>query len=117
MQVTGKLVFIGQTQQVSEKFKLRQFVVETTDTYPQKFQIQLNQDKCGLIDNAKLGETITADCNVRSREWISPQGEVKYFLTLEAWRIALSAPAQGISAPPSNLSTPPTSEEADDLPF
>ena len=32
-------------------------------------------------------DQIEVSFNIRGREWTSPQGEVKYFNTLEAWRI------------------------------
>eukprot|EP01041_Mallomonas_annulata_P030605 gene30605-52780_t len=48
---------------------------------------QLTQDKCSLADGVNTNDQIEVSFNLRGREWTSPQGEVKYFNTLEAWRI------------------------------
>lgn len=89
-QLTGKLIVKNDTQVVSEKFSKREFVIETQDTYPQSIMFQLTQDKCALLDNAKVGDTLTVSYNLRGRGWTNPQGETKYFNTIEAWRIELS---------------------------
>ena len=87
MNVKGKLYVKGETQKVSEKFSKREFVIETADKYPQKVLIQLTQDKCGLLDLWSVGEQMDVDINLRGREWIAPDGKVKYFNTVEAWRL------------------------------
>ncbi len=88
MDITGQIRQIGQTQQVSEKFKKRDFVLtDDSSQYPQHLSFQLTQDKCELIDGYKVGDTIKVHLNLRGREWTSPQGDVKYFNTLEAGRI------------------------------
>lgn len=89
-QLTGKLIVKNETQQISDKFSKREFVIETQDTYPQSILFQLTQDKCALLDNAKVGDTLTVSFNLRGRGWTNPQGETKYFNTIEAWRIELS---------------------------
>ena len=89
MKVSGILKVKMETQQVSDKFKKREFVltIDTTTPYPQNVLFQLTQDKCSLVDNFKVSEEITVYYNLRGREWNSPQGETKYFNTIEAWRI------------------------------
>ena len=86
--VSGALVAIMDTMQVSDKFKKRDFVIEIPDEkYPQKVSFQLAQDNVHLMDNYGVGETVSVSFNLRGREWSSPQGEVKYFNTLEAFRV------------------------------
>lgn len=87
MNVKGRLHLKGETQQISQKFAKRDFVIETEDKYPQLVSLQLTQDKCPLLDDYEVGDSIDADINIRGREWTSPKGEVKYFNTLEAWRL------------------------------
>lgn len=84
---TGKVKVVNATIQVSEKFAKREFVVEIAGDYPQLISFQLTQDKCSLADSLNLDDEITVSYNLRGREWTSPQGEVKYFNTLEAWKI------------------------------
>ena len=123
MEITGTIKVIEATKQVSDKFKSRQFVVTTNDTYPQHISLQCKQDKCAMLDNYKVGQEVTASCNILGREWQSPQGETKYFNTLNCWRIekAESATPQGSPSgmtPPAMPSVPATDGmDEDDLPF
>jgi hypothetical protein len=87
MQVAGKIVAIMPTQVVSEKFSKREFVVETPSQYPQQILFQLTQDKCSLLDGLQVGQEVDVHLNIRGRSWQNPQGETKYFNTLEAWKI------------------------------
>lgn len=88
MEITGALKSIGEAQQVSEKFKKREFVItDNSSQYPQHISFQLTQDKCNLIDQYNVGDELKVHFNLRGREWTSPKGEVKYFNTLESWRI------------------------------
>lgn len=89
--ITGRLHLVKPTQTVSEKFSKREFVIETAEQYPQQVQIELQQDKCGLLDGYHVGDTVTVDFNIRGRAWQSPSGEVKYFNTLQAWKISREA--------------------------
>ena len=107
MNVKGRLHLKGETQQITEKFSKREFVIQTEDKYPQLILLQLTQDKCGLLDEYEVGDAIDVDINIRGREWTSPKGEVKYFNTLEAWRFN-RAEDDEVSY---------ESKKADDIPF
>jgi len=86
--LSGTLKVKNDTVQVSEKFSKREFVLtDASSMYPQDIMFQLTQDKCSLIDAANVNDQIEVSFNLRGREWTSPAGEVKYFNTLEAWRI------------------------------
>lgn len=94
--ISGTLKMKGDTVQVSDKFSKRDLVLtDDAGMYPQDILLQLAQDKCSLLDDHSLGDKIEVSFNVRGREWVSPQGETKYFNSLEAWRIEkISAPSQ-----------------------
>jgi hypothetical protein len=109
MNVKGTIKVINQTQVISEKFSKREFVIETEDQYPQLVMFQATQDKCDYLDVYQLGQQVDVSFNLRGREWTSPAGEVKYFNTLEAWKIERI----GTQLPPQQ----PLHEEANDLPF
>lgn len=128
--LSGTLKVKNDTVQVSEKFSKREFVLtDASSMYPQDIMFQLTQDKCSLIDAANINDTIEVSFNLRGREWTSPQGEVKYFNTLEAWRIEkVGAGNMGGGIPqggPSAMSLDPIASPAastaasddDDLPF
>jgi hypothetical protein len=95
MQVKGKVIVVNPTTTISEKFSLRKFVVETQDQYPQPIEMQVTQDKCSLLDTISVGMVVEVSINLRGKSWTNPQGETKYFNTVEAWKIdVLGATAQ-----------------------
>ena len=127
MEVTGQLKVKFDTQKVSDKFQKREFVLATdlSTPYPQHVSFQLTQDKCSTLDQFNQGEEIKVQFNLRGREWNGPQG-IKYFNTLEAWRIEKvgtstgSAPVQNNSGSFENTSAPvfnSSVSDNDDLPF
>lgn len=88
MEISGSLKTKFETQKVSDRFQKREFVLttEANTPYPQHLSFQVTQDKCSILDTYNDGEDIKVHFNLRGREWNGPQG-IKYFNTLEAWRI------------------------------
>lgn len=87
-EVKGILHVKGQTQQRYEKFSTRPFTIKVMDEkYEQFITFELVNDRTDLIDTFGVGEEITVSFNLKGRQWTSPQGEVKYFNTLEAWKV------------------------------
>jgi len=87
MVVAGKVRSVGPTQQVSASFKKRELVVITEEQYPQPILIEFAQDKCDLLNNLQVGQQVNVSINLRGREWINPQGETKYFNSIQGWKI------------------------------
>jgi len=125
MEVSGKVKVINAEQQVSASFKKRELVVTTDEQYPQHIMIEFTQDKCDLLNNYNVGEAVKVSINLRGREWVNPQGETKYFNSIQGWRIEklqAEAPAaqQMPPMPVAEAFAPATDfkeEEHDDLPF
>jgi translation initiation factor IF-3 len=115
MVIEGKLHTKFDTQQVSDSFKKRDFVVDFQENplYPQFITFQLVQDRVSLIDAFSVGDKIEVTFNLRGREWTGSDMVKKYFNTLEAWRVqkAEAAPA------PANTETSLPPDNSDDLPF
>ena len=88
MEVIGKIKVINPTQQVSATFKKREIVVSTDEQYVQHILIEFNQDKCDLLDKFKVGQSVKVGINLRGREWVNPQGETKYFNSIQGWSIS-----------------------------
>lgn len=99
----------------SNGFQKRDIVVTTDEQYPQMILIELHQDKCDLINSYNVGDNIKVYTNIRGREWINPQGEVKYFNSLVGWRIEKVEDAPNVPLPP--VEPVNTDNEPDDLPF
>ncbi len=113
---------IGTEQQVSASFKKRDLVITTDEQYPQHILVEFTQDKCDLLNGLSVGQEIDVHINIRGREWVSPQGETKYFNSIQGWRVEKGAVASEPvhEAHPIPLATTQQTfgqSEPDDLPF
>jgi len=120
MEVTGTLKVKFDTQKVSDRFTKREFVIttEANTPYPQHVSFQITQDKCSMLDQYNDGDEIKVQFNLRGREWNGPQG-IKYFNTLEAWRIeTINSNAGSASSGMNDTAQTITAASAEeDLPF
>ncbi len=121
-EIEGKLHKKFDTSQVTDTFKKREFVLELGGPYTQYVSFQLIQDKCGMLDEHEAGKDIKVFFDLRGREWTSPKGEVKYFNTLNCWKLEAVAPVQTDASGsdfPAAGDEPPAFDNADndDLPF
>ncbi len=130
IEATGKLHTIFETKQVSERFSKREFVVEIADNpkYPQTVLFQLTGDRCSQLDGMNVGDQVRIEFSLRGREWRSPSGEVKYFNSLDVWKIEPARASRGnrrdASGDPRDMDMPPRIDESqfgrgdtDDIPF
>ena len=129
MEIKGKIKNISETVQISERFRKREFVVEyaSNPDYPQTLQFEMVQDRCELLDSFEVGQEVEIFFDLRGREWTNPQGQVKYFNTLQAWKLVLeqisattspTTPAQTLSGPvPDEKPGWLENESSDGLPF
>ena len=125
MEVQGRIKMVGETQTFgSNGFRKREVVVTTEEQYPQHIMVEFVQDKTDLLNSYTAGQQVKISINLRGREWVNPQGETKYFNSIQGWRIeALQSEAAPTDMPP----VPPTdafepagdlnTEDHDDLPF
>ncbi|GGG39145.1 DUF3127 domain-containing protein [Bizionia arctica] len=125
MEVQGKIKFIGETQTFGNNgFRKREVVVTTEEQYPQHIMVEFVQDKTDLLNSFQAGQNVKISINLRGREWANPQGEIKYFNTIQGWRIEVAQQdASGGNMPP----MPPADafepakdlneDDHDDLPF
>ena len=88
MKITGTLKVKKDTQVVSEAFSKREFVLTVVDgAFSNDILIQLTKDKVTLINDINIGDMLEVDVNLKGKEWNSPSGEVKYFNSIEGWKI------------------------------
>ena len=120
----GTINKINPIEQVTEKFKKREFVLEISNdgAYVQKVLFTATRDNVEFLDTFKTGDSVDVEFDVKGREWTSPTGDIKYFNTLELINITLftnNQTQQTVSD--SSLRTVVVSEnskeEDDDLPF
>lgn len=121
-EITGKLIEKYSTQQVTDRFRKREFVIEKRENSSfgevvETIKFQLTQDKCDSIENLKNGDELKINFTIRGRKW-EKDGLVNYFNNLEAWKVEKITSGQQTPPPP----PPPTlddmpPEPTDDLPF
>jgi hypothetical protein len=122
MQINGKILEISEVQAISATFRKREFVLEYIESqYPEFIKFEAIQDKCELLEKLSIGDQVNVDFNLKGRKWTNPQGEVKYFNSLQAWKISgmqdgpqQDAPMEGFSEVP-----PPGFDQnlQEDVPF
>lgn len=124
MEVQGKIKLIDQTKTYGNNgFRKREMVVTTEEQYPQHIMIEFVQDKTDLLNNFNVGQQVKVSINLRGREWVNPQGETKYFNSIQGWRIeSMDEAVSGDMPPmpPADAFEPASDfkeEDHDDLPF
>jgi len=126
MEVQGRIKVIGETQTFGNNgFRKREVVVTTEEQYPQHLMIEFIQDKTDLLNTYQVGQQVKVSINLRGREWVNPQGETKYFNSIQGWRIEAlqsEAPSGGDMppVPPAEAFEPVSDlneDDHDDLPF
>lgn len=119
----GTIHAIMDTQQVTDTFKKREFVLEIADgNYPQHVKFQVTQDRTALLDNFKSGQPVKVMFNLKGRPYQRKDGTTDYWLNLECWRME---PANAANTPtaetdysqiqPSTVSG--KNDDFDDVPF
>jgi Domain of unknown function (DUF3127) len=124
MEVSGKVKKIEAAKTFgSSGFRKRELIIVTEEQYPQFLLIEFVQDKCDLLDSLKEGDLVKIGINLRGREWVNPEGETKYFNSIQGWKIEKGQNQAAITNPPvesvGKFATTDSysDEDPDDLPF
>jgi len=125
-EVEGRLYKKFDTNQVTEKFKKREFILEIEDgAYTQVIKFQLTQSNCEKLDPFEVDDQVKVTFSLRGREY-TKEGNTTYFTNLDAWRIekvgdqatAAAPTSSGMDSFPTMTDEPSTeSNMDDDLPF
>jgi hypothetical protein len=123
-EITGKIIDISPVNQVSDKFKKREFVIEKKETggsavFIDYIKFQLVQDKCDLINESFLNEDVKISFNLKGNKW-ERDGKINYFTNLDAWKVErASSPGREPNAPQCATleDIPPEVDDLGDLPF
>lgn len=122
MDITGKIIHIGETQQISDKFRKRVLVVEyaTNPQFPELISFEMVQDNVATLDNFAVGQEAQIFFDLKGRKWVDRQGVTKYFNSLQAWRLTAVGEDPGPS-PYQEGAAPAggglSQEEVDKIPF
>jgi hypothetical protein len=123
-EITGKIIDISPVNQVSDKFKKREFVIEKKETggaavFVNYIKFQLIQDKCDLINESYLNEEVKIWFNLKGNKW-ERDGKINYFTNLDAWKIEKTSSVnidQNTGTTTTLEDQPPENDELSDLPF
>lgn len=123
-EITGKVIDISPVNQVSDKFKKREFVIEKKEAggaavFIDYIKFQLIQDKCELINESYLNEEVKIWFNLKGNKW-ERDGKINYFTNLDAWKIEKTSSTVREQNVPSHTTLediPPENDELSDLPF
>lgn len=123
-EISGKIIDILPVNQVSDKFRKREFVIEKKESggaavFTDYIKFQLVQDKCDLINESFLNEDVKIWFNLKGNKW-ERDGKINYFTNLDAWKIEKTSgmPGSQDSAPrPALEDTTTEIDELSDLPF
>lgn len=125
-ETTGRIIDISPVNQVSDKFRKREFVIEKKETggaavFVDYIKFQLVQDKCELINESFLNENVKIWFNLRGNKW-ERDGKVNYFTNLDVWKLEKISPDdqdqdQDLSSDVTLEDNPPENDELNDLPF
>jgi hypothetical protein len=113
-ELTGELISRMDTKQISEKFRVREFVLKIVDgDYTEEIKFQGVNDVCDYLDQYEQGMTVTASFSIKGRRYQKPGKDVTWFNNLNCWKIAGNTKSS--SAP--HQETPLLPVDSDDLPF
>lgn len=119
LSIKGTIKKIYPTQQISDTFKKREFILLTDDKYPQTIKFELTQEKTELLDDIKKQITATVYFNVRGRDWTNKENKTVYFVSLNAWKIETETTPEikPIPEPVKTQTQTHTQPQTDELPF
>lgn len=111
----GSLKAIFETQQKTENFRLREFVLEIQDgQYPQEIKFQLTQDRCSLLDQFSEGDQVKVAFGLRGRSYTNKEGKTLYFTNLNA--ISIEGVGSTVQDPDANQANKAGSDPNQDIP-
>lgn len=113
MEILGKIKKILEIKTFSSGLKKRELVILTEEKYPQHILVEFLQDKIYLLDGLKINEFLKIYINIKGREWINPEGIIKYYNSIQGWKIEKIKSNEFSSYKNYKFS----SSKSDDLPF
>ena len=110
-QVTGRLVYIGQPQEIPSKsggnpFVKREFILDATthdpytgerSQYENILPLEVSGDKCAELDQYRIGDVITVSFALQGREWTNQDGQVKRMVSIRCYKLEARRPVQQVA--------------------
>lgn len=83
MNQPGTISSIGSIEQVSDKFKKRELILEIPGQYPQLICFEAVQDRVALFDGLRPGQSINVHFNLNGRK----ANNGKVYNQLQVWKV------------------------------
>ena len=83
LELKGKVKAIFDKQTFESGFEKREIVITTEEQYPQDIKVEFLKDKCSILDNYKVGDSVTVGINLRGNEY-----KGNYYVSIVGWRIS-----------------------------
>lgn len=114
-EIKGKVCHIGQVLQVSSTFKKADLAIEISEEsgdkiYTNFIKFQVVQDKCSLLNQINIGDTIEILFNIKGNR-VEKNGATNYFSNLDIWKINVVSKSGNVSQKVTDL------EDIDEMPF
>ncbi|AWU45060.1 DUF3127 domain-containing protein [Blattabacterium punctulatus] len=117
MEIIGIVKKLFDIQKFDSGFQKREMVITTEEPYPQNILLEFIQDKVELLNSIRPKDKIKVFINIRGREWTNQEGIIKYFNSIQGWKIEEIQQSLGSSKKTSTISPSLSSDDFDDLPF
>lgn len=113
-QITGRIIEIGQTVQISSKnggssFTKREFILDATtydpytgerSEYENIIPLEFSGDKCAELDRYKNDDVVTVSFALQGRSWTNLDGEFKRIASIRCFKIEARG---GVSQSPQSV--------------
>jgi hypothetical protein len=88
MELQGTIYSIGPVQEVSEKFRKQEIILETLNgEYTQHIKLQFAQKKIDLLQSFAPGSEVVCQINIAGKLYKNKEGKEDSFTNIVCWKI------------------------------
>ena len=88
MEVQGVIYSIGQVQEITEKFKKQEIILQTINgEYSQHIKIQFTQKRIDILQGFKIGDNVECSINLTGKLYKNKEGKEDCFTSVDCWKI------------------------------
>jgi hypothetical protein len=90
MEVQGTIYAIGPIQEITDKFKKQEVILETLNgEYTQFIKIQFTQKRIDLLQAFESGDEVVCSINLTGKLYKNKEGREDCFTSVDCWKIGL----------------------------
>jgi hypothetical protein len=88
MEVQGTIYAIGQIQEITDKFKKQEIILETLNgEYTQHIKVQFTQKRIDLLQAFAPGSEVVCSINLTGKLYKNKEGKEDCFTSVDCWKI------------------------------